>query len=103
MATQTIKKGVLVAILLCIAIVAAFGYIDRVVYISGMGSVSKANTAYLDTAFDRSLAGFLILSGIKSGLAVIEGSEVGKGLPNRLCWKPRQDSKRSTKSFHPPA
>lgn len=69
----------LVAILLCIAVVAAFGYIDRVVDISGMGMVSDANTAYLDTAFDRSLTGFLILSGIKSGLAVIEGSEVGIG------------------------
>lgn len=79
MASQTIKKSVLVAFLLCIAAAAAFGYLDRVADISGMSRVSKANADYLETAFDRSLAGFLILSGIKSGLAVIEGSEVGIG------------------------
>jgi hypothetical protein len=44
-----------------------------------MGKISDANLVYLEDAFDRSLAGFLVLSGIKSGLAIIEGSEVGIG------------------------
>ena len=45
----------------------------------GMGMVTDSNREYLTEAFDRSLVGFLVLSGIKSGLAIIEGSEVGIG------------------------
>ena len=58
---------------------AAFGILDKSIGFLGMQHVGDANAAYLQAAFDRSLAGFLVLSGIKSGLAVIEGSEVGIG------------------------
>ena len=74
----TLKSLVLVLILIA-GVLAAGGYSDHLVNGVGMGRVSKANLAYLEDAFDRSLAGFLVLSGIKSGLAVIEGSEVGIG------------------------
>lgn len=76
---QYIKKSLLLVIILGAVILAAAGYADLLVDAVGMGSISDANLAYLDDAFDRSLAGFLILSGIKSGLAIIEGSEVGIG------------------------
>lgn len=76
---QYIKKSLLLVIILGAVILAAAGYADLLVDTVGMGSISDANLAYLDDAFDRSLSGFLILSGIKSGLAIIEGSEVGIG------------------------
>jgi hypothetical protein len=79
MTMQYIKKSLLLVIILGAVILAAAGYADLLVDAVGMGSISDANLAYLDDAFDRSLAGFLILSGIKSGLAIIEGSEVGIG------------------------
>jgi hypothetical protein len=79
MTMQYIKKSLLLVIILGAVILAAAGYADLLVDGVGMGSISDANLAYLDDAFDRSLAGFLILSGIKSGLAIIEGSEVGIG------------------------
>jgi ABC-type multidrug transport system fused ATPase/permease subunit len=60
-------------------IIAAFGYIDQPIRMLGMGEISKANEAYLKNSFDKAITGFLILSGIKSGLAVLEGSEVGVG------------------------
>ena len=79
MTMQYIKKSLLLVIILGAVILAAAGYADLLVDTVGMGSISDANLAYLDDAFDRSLSGFLILSGIKSGLAIIEGSEVGIG------------------------
>ena len=79
MTTQHVKKSLLLVLILAAGILAAGGYADILVDAVGMGSVSQTNLAYLDDAFDRSLSGFLILSGIKSGLAIIEGSEVGIG------------------------
>jgi hypothetical protein len=79
MTKQYVKKSLLLMILLGAAILAAAGYSDHLVDSVGMGRISNTNLAYLDDAFDRSLAGFLVLSGIKSGLAIIEGSEVGIG------------------------
>ncbi len=76
---QGIKKSLLLIILLGSVILAAAGYSDRLVSVVGMGRISDTNRAYLNDAFDRSLNGFLVLSGIKSGLAIIEGSEVGIG------------------------
>ena len=58
---------------------AAAGMVDKSIGFFGMQRVADGNSAYLQIAFDRSLTGFLVLSGIKSGLAVIEGSEVGIG------------------------
>jgi len=57
----------------------AVGYIDKAIDIFGMGDVAASNGKYLDQSFDKAVTGFLILSGIKSGLAVIEGSEIGVG------------------------
>ncbi len=75
------KTGkIIVLIVLSLAcFAAAAGFMDNTIGFLGMQQVGNANDAYLQEAFDRSLAGFLILSGIKSGLAVIEGSEVGIG------------------------
>lgn len=79
MTMQYTKKILLLVVIFGAVILAAAGYTDRLVAGVGMGSISDANQAYLNDAFERSLAGFLVLSGIKSGLAIIEGSEVGIG------------------------
>jgi hypothetical protein len=79
MKKQYAKKSLLLLLVLVACILASTGLTDRLVDSVGIGRISQANLTYLDDAFDRSLAGFLVLSGIKSGLAIIEGSEVGIG------------------------
>ena len=74
-----VKKIIVLVVLSLACFAAAFGMLDKSIGFLGMQHVGAANDAYLQEAFDRSLAGFLVLSGIKSGLAVIEGSEVGIG------------------------
>jgi len=79
MKKQYAKKSLLLLLIIIAGILASAGYADLLVDAVGMGRISDVNLAYLEEAFDRSLAGFLVLSGIKSGLAIIEGSEVGIG------------------------
>lgn len=73
------KQWIIVAALVAGTVVTAGGLTDRALHWCGMKYLSSANEGYLENAFDKSLAGFLILSSIKSGLAVVEGSEVGVG------------------------
>jgi hypothetical protein len=54
-------------------------YFEKISGKTGLEFIIDKNEAYLDASFEKSLKGFLILSGIKSALAVIEGSEVGIG------------------------
>ncbi|MFZ0135281.1 MAG: hypothetical protein WAK95_22305 [Desulfobacterales bacterium] len=70
----------LLAVLLGLALLAALvGVADVPIHRLGMRKVAAANEAYLKQSMDKAVSGFLILSGIKTGLAVIEGSEVGIG------------------------
>ncbi|MDJ0914608.1 MAG: hypothetical protein QNI95_13630 [Desulfobacterales bacterium] len=70
----------MVSLILVAAIfLAGSGYVDRWISSAGRGRLSQYNADYLQKSFDRAFAGFLLLSGIKSSLAVIEGSEVGIG------------------------
>ena len=67
-------------ILLVIAIlIAAGGYADKALDWFGMGKVSTVNESYLENSMNKAVNGFLVLSGIKTGLAVVEGSEIGIG------------------------
>jgi len=79
MKKQYVMKCLMILLVIAAGVLAAAGHTDHLVDGVGMGKISHANLAYLEDAFDRSLAGFLVLSGIKSGLAIIEGSEVGIG------------------------
>ena len=79
MTIHHVKKSLLIVFMIGAVVLAASGYADHLVDAVGMGRITDANLIYLNDAFDRSLAGFLVLSGIKSGLAIIEGSEVGIG------------------------
>lgn len=70
----------LLAVVLGLAFLAALvGVADVPIHKLGMQKVAAANEAYLKQSMDKAISGFLILSGIKTGLAVIEGSEVGIG------------------------
>ena len=76
---QEVTKAILLGLVVVAMILTVAGYADIMVQGLGMGFVTDSNRDYLAEAFDRSLVGFLVLSGIKSGLAIIEGSEVGIG------------------------
>lgn len=60
-------------------VLAITGWADRGLEYVGLEKLSRTNHRYLDESYDRALEGFLVLSAVKSGLAVIEGSEVGIG------------------------
>ncbi len=74
-----IKRWIIILLLMSGAGLSAGGYTDHLLNWCGIRHLSRANNSYLDDAFNKSLAGFLLLSSIKSGLAVVEGSEVGVG------------------------
>jgi len=76
------KKMIKILILIALAagtLAAAGGHLDRFIQKIGMTSITDSNQRYLKDSFDRATNGFIVLSAIKSGLAVIEGSEVGIG------------------------
>lgn len=43
----------------------------------GTNALNRHNDEYLDTTFNQALAGFGVMSGVKTGLAIIEGSTAG--------------------------
>ncbi len=79
MILKNLFRWVVIILLVFSIYFSAVGYIDKAIDIIGMGDVAASNDEYLEQSFDKAVNGFLILSGIKSGLAVIEGSEVGVG------------------------
>jgi len=72
-------KPFIAALLLIATIFAATGHLDRMINSIGLERLTRTNDQYLEESFNRSLKGFLLLSTIKSGVAVLEGSEVGVG------------------------
>lgn len=77
---RSIISRMVVFIALSVSIFAAGGeHIDRFVHEIGMKTIIDSNQHYLQQSFDRATAGFLVLSVMKSGLAIIEGSQVGVG------------------------
>ena len=71
--------ALVMAVALAGMVLAATGLMDRALARAGLGELDRANHRYLDESYDSALEGFLVLSAVKSGLAVIEGSEVGIG------------------------
>ena len=78
-AARPVFKSIAMLVLLLAAVFTATGHLDLLVNTCGGAVLSDSNRAYLDESFDRSMKGFLVLSAIKGGLAVLEGSEVGVG------------------------
>ncbi len=79
LAAKAFTRTMVFLILSAATILAATGHLDMLIDKSGGAILSDANNAYLNESFDRSMKGFLVLSAIKSGIAVLEGSEIGVG------------------------
>lgn len=77
--TSRIKMALVMVVALAGMALAATGLMDKALARVGLGELDRANHHYLEESYDNALEGFLLLSAIKSGLAVIEGSEVGIG------------------------
>jgi hypothetical protein len=69
-----IVAGVL---LVSLCLLAFSGKTDRVTNLLGPGRLAEANDAYLTKSFNKAIAGFGVMSLLKAGLDIIEGSEVG--------------------------
>jgi len=81
---EWIRRTLVTILLLAAVVLAGRGVIDRGLGWCGLNRLTEINSRYLDRAFDSALAGFMILSGIKSGLAIVEGSSVGVGVDVEL-------------------
>ena len=66
-----------ICICFSLAVVAFSGRLEPVIQRLGTGALNNHNDVYLNTTFNKALAGFGVMSGIKAGLAVIEGSSAG--------------------------
>lgn len=75
------KKGLsfLIPVLLCTAlgILAFRGNLDPLIQRLGSNALREQNEQYLNDTFEKALVGFGVMSGLKAGLAVIEGSTGG--------------------------
>ena len=72
---NNIFRAVLVSICsVCIAALSFMGYMDKP--LDYVNIAKHSNDAYLETAQERAVGGFLTLSAAKSGLAILEGSTV---------------------------
>lgn len=77
MDTKKIVRPIIILFLLAGIVFSATGHSDRLIGKLGMERLSESNELYLQTSFDRALKGFLAMSGLKMGLAVIKDSEAG--------------------------
>ena len=77
--TSKIKMTLLMLIALAGIVLAASGMLDQGLAKIGLGDLARVNHRYLEASYDDALEGFLVLSAVKSGLAVVEGSQVGIG------------------------
>jgi hypothetical protein len=73
-----------VLVLLAGIYLSASGRLDTALQTLGLDRMTRANDLYLQNSMNKALDGFLILSAIKSGLAIIEGSEIGIGFNLQL-------------------
>jgi hypothetical protein len=79
LAIKRFRKPLFALILVLSVVLSATGHLDTLLNTCGLASISKSNSQYLKESFDESVKGFIVLSAIKSGVAVLEGSEVGMG------------------------
>jgi len=73
-------RQLLAVIILVVGILlTVLGFTDKLLGVCGLDRLSARNEAYLESSQQRSLRTFAVLSAIKVGLAVVEGSEIGVG------------------------
>lgn len=76
---KSVKRILLPCFFLLLGITALSNRLDKIFSVIGLHKISDSTNRYLETSFDKSVKGFLVLSTIKSGIAVLEGSEIGVG------------------------
>ena len=69
----------IVTLLVAGILLTAFGVTERLLGTCGLDRLTSKNDAYLEASFQRSLRTFAVLSTIKVGLAIVEGTEIGVG------------------------
>ncbi|MDT8318180.1 MAG: hypothetical protein RQ824_09370, partial [bacterium] len=74
---KRIVRPIIILLLVAGIIFSATGRSDRFIGKLGTESLSRSNDLYLQASFDRALKGFLAMSALKMGLAVIKDSEAG--------------------------
>ncbi|MDH4226735.1 MAG: hypothetical protein OEV59_03120 [Deltaproteobacteria bacterium] len=70
------RKLATIIVVVVLFLLSTFGALDRVAGFIGGDSVAAHNKTYLDNSFDRALTAFIVLSALKTGLAIVKGSEV---------------------------
>lgn len=76
---KKMKSLVVVVLLVGIVGLTFLGGTQRFVNYIGLEKLHQHNQQYLQSSLNQSLATFAVLSGIKVGLAILEGSELGFG------------------------
>jgi len=74
-----IRRVIIVSVLIVGIALTALGFTDRLLGKCGLDRLTEKNDAYLESSQERSLRTFAVLSTIKVGLAVVEGTEIGVG------------------------
>jgi hypothetical protein len=67
-------------LLLCAILLVAADVPSKFFGMAGLNQISRSNQAYLEDSFNRSISTFVVLSIIKAGLAVLEGTEISLGI-----------------------
>jgi len=74
---KRIARLLIIIILITFTALSVTGHSDRFIGKMGPDALARSNDRYLDQSFDRALKGFILLSGLKMGLAVLKDSEAG--------------------------
>jgi len=72
-------RSLLSLVLVVLVALSATGWFEGSAEAIGIEPLSGSNQAYLDYALKKTLATFALLSAVKVGLAIIEGTEIGVG------------------------
>jgi hypothetical protein len=73
------KRAVAVLLLSAAVFLSAGGLMRKGMDAAGLGRLKASNDAYLSASFDKALKTFGVLSAVKVGLAIVQGSDVGIG------------------------
>ncbi len=69
-------KPAVVLLLVLALIFSATGHLSRGIQLAGLSRIEEANEKYLEESYEKARDTFLVLTGIKAGLAIIKGSSV---------------------------
>ena len=77
---KKISHLLITILLLCSILLIATDIPSKFFGVTGLNTISRSNEAYLEDSFNRSIGTFVVLSVIKAGLAVLEGTEISLGI-----------------------